>query len=424
MFGFLNVFFMVRILPQHDIGIWVVFTSVAAILEMIRAGFIRNPFITFFSSAKDGDKNAVIAVSFALHCLLALVITILLAALARPLAGFWGESELENLFYLYAINNFLFIPYLHFEYLMSARMQNRAIFITNFVRLSILFGYIFIHYIVQAQTSILHLAMVQLLATLIGTVVAYPFVKDVIRQQPVFRRKLFTELFHFGKFTIGTNVSSMLIRNTDTWMIGRMISMAGVAIYNPALRLANIFEVPTLAISNLIFPRIGNKMKMEGKRGIRDLYIKSVSLMLAITIPMVTPLLLFPDFFIALIFGSEYLAASPILQVTIFYALIVPFNRQFGTVMDGLKKPRFNFYLLLIAAVVNGILNYFFILRFGLIGSAYATLLSYIFLFIVNQVILYRIFNISPFKVLWEVGEWYRMVIAFCAAKLCCWQWR
>ena len=41
-FGFLNLLFMVRMMPKSLIGIWVLFTSVTAILETIRNGGVQK----------------------------------------------------------------------------------------------------------------------------------------------------------------------------------------------------------------------------------------------------------------------------------------------------------------------------------------------------------------------------------------------
>src|SRR5690606_3907140 len=111
--------------------------------------------------------------------------------------------------------------------------------------------------------------------------------------------------------------------------------------------------------------------------------------------PMVLPLYLFSEFFITLIFGYDYREAGDILKVTIFYSLIIPFNRQFGTTMDALKRPKLNFYTLFFMALLNVVLNYFFLQAFGIIGCAYATLISFGIVFIFNQIILYRQFKIN-----------------------------
>jgi lipopolysaccharide exporter len=240
-------------------------------------------------------------------------------------------------------------------------------------------------------------------------VIAYFYVKRLARVFTKIDRSIFEELFHFGKYTFGTNISSMFVKNTDSWMIGRLISTEGVAIYNPALRISNLVEVPTLTIANMIFPRVPQKMKEHGIQGVRDIYYKSVSVIMAAMIPMVIPLFLFAETVITLVFGAEYVDSAPILRVTIFYCLIIPFNRQFGMIMDGLKYPKINFYLLVLVAVLNVIFNFLFLMWFGLIGSAFGTLLSYIIVFVLNQIILYRMFGINTWKALEGIPDWYKL---------------
>ncbi len=396
-------------MPKTEIGIWVLFTSVTAILEMVRHGFIRNPFITLLVGADEKDKKTVITTSLVLHCFLAGLISLLLLLGAVPLSHFWDAPGLDKLFVLYALNTLIFIPFLHYEYLQTAQSNFKAIFVSNFARLGLPCVYVFAIYFVRHDMTLMELTVVQIVATVIGSVIAYSYVRDTANIFSTIDWKVFKELFHFGKYTFGTNVSSMFVKNTDSWMIGRLISTAGVAVYNPALRISNLVEVPTLTIANMMFPQVPQKMKERGVEGVRDIYYKSVSCILAAMLPMVIPLFLFAETVITLVFGAQYIDSAPIMRVTIFYSLIIPFNRQFGTIMDGLKYPKINFYLLVVVAVLNVIFNFIFLSKFGLIGSAYGTLLSYSIVLILNQIILYRMFKINTFKVIEGIPEWYRI---------------
>lgn len=125
-------------------------------------------------------------------------------------------------------------------------------------------------------------------------------------------------------------------------------------------------------------------------------------------VPLLIPLYVFSDEVIQLIFTTQYLEAAPILRVTLFFTVLIPFNRQFGTLMDGVKKPKVNFYLLVVMGLINIVTNYFLIGLYGPIGAAYGTLLAYIFIFIANQVILYRLFEINVFLVFPSIFTWYR----------------
>jgi lipopolysaccharide exporter len=408
-FAFFTIFFMVRIMPKEEVGVWILFTSITAILEMVRQGFIRNPFITHVVSAEETDKKTVITTSLVLHCLLAGGLAILLLIVAVPFSTFWNAPELDTLFELYAINTLAFIPFLHFEYLQTARLNFKAVFISNLFRVALPSLYVVIAYFTTHDLSLAELAIVNIAGTLGGAVIAYLYVRDLAG---IFARvdwKLFGELFHFGKYTFGTNISSMFIKNTDSWMIGRFVSTAGVALYNPALKISGLVEVPTITIANMLFPRVPQKMKEQGVAGVRDIYYKSVSCILAVMLPALIPLYFLSDLIVTLIFGPQYIEASPILRVTLFYSLIIPFNRQFGTLMDGLKHPKINFYLLVIAAVLNVVFNFLFLHWFGLIGSAYATLLAYLIVFTLNQIVLFRMFQINTLKVIEGIPEWYKV---------------
>lgn len=400
---------MARMMPKSDIGIWVLFTSVTAILEMIRVGFIRNPFITHLVSADEPEKKKILTSSFILHCILSLIISVLLIFGGASLADFWNAPGLGDLFLVYAFNNLVFIPYHHFEYLQQSQLKFKGIFVSNLFRLGLLALYIMIMFFLNNTPTLFELAVVQGCATIIACFVSYSFVKGTINYSRIVDGKLMKELFHYGKFTLGTNISSMFVKNTDTWMIGRIISTAGVAIYNPAVRLSNLVEVPTLAIAGVFFPQVAQRLKERGEEGVRDVYIKSVSLILALTLPIVLPLYIFAEFAIGIIFGPEYIESASILRVTLFYTLIIPFNRQFGTVMDGTKRPKINFYLLVLVAVLNIVFNFVFLYQFGVIGSAFATLLSYTIVFILNQIILYNIFGINTLHVFTGIADWYRM---------------
>jgi lipopolysaccharide exporter len=408
-FGFLNIFFMVRMMPKADIGIWVLFTSVTSLTEMIRHGFIRNPFITHLVSADDGQKAKVITTSLILHTMLSGFLSITLLLSAGPLSRFWDAQGLDVLFQLYALNTLIFIPFHHFEYLQAAQANFKANFYSNVCRLGLPALYIIIVYFVRHDMTLVELTVVQIIATMLGSIVAYTYVSKLAKVFSSIDIKMLKELFHFGKYTFGTSISSMFVKNTDSWMIGRLISTAGVAVYNPALRIANLVEVPTLAIVDMIFPRVPQKLKEKGLHGIRDIYYKSVSLILATMLPMVFVFYIFSETVITLVFGAEYLESAAILRVTIFYCLIIPFNRQFGTLMDGLKSPKINFYLLVLVAVLNVISNYFFLKWFGLIGSAYGTLLAYSVVFVLNQIILYKRFGINTLKVFEGIPDWYKL---------------
>jgi lipopolysaccharide exporter len=414
---------MVRVFPVKDIGVWGLFLSVTTVLELLRNGFIRNPMITHLVSAPtDDERGKIISASWVLHTLLTIGSCLALFAGAEYLAAFWSVPEIVILFYVYIFRALVLIPALQFEYLQQSQFNFKAIFWANVARtapvgLYILVKFIQVRYYGGIAPTLYDISIVQLIAAIGSLAVGYFYLRGSTVFFPGLDWKSVRLLSGFGKYTLGTTISSMFIKSTDTWMIGRMISTIGVAMYNPALRISNLIEVPTLAVASLAYPRVNKKMQDGGKAGVQDLYIKSVSVILAMMLPGIIPLYVFSDFIIETIFGADYLEAARILRVTIFFTLLIPFNRQFGTVMDALKMPKINFYLLVCMAVLNIIFNYIFLNKFGTIGAAYGTLLSYSIIFIINQLILYRLFGINTYKVFPAILDWYRTGWIFVRTK-------
>jgi lipopolysaccharide exporter len=401
---------MFRMMTEEENGTWALFITITTVMELTRNGLIRNPMITFIaSSTSQSEKYSVITASLIMHTIVVAIMSLAVLFGAVPMAKFWHAPQLDMLFYIYILRGFALIPCYHFEYIQHSRADFKGVFWGNSVRLAPLGIYTMIVYFLNKPTTLVELAMVQLISTIASAFVEYQYVKDVPLFYKKFDRSLVKKMLSFGKYTLGTSISSNVVRSTDSWMIGRMIGLDAVASYNPALRIANLVEVPTLAITNLVFPQVSRKMRERGVEGVQDVYIQSVSLILALMLPMMIPFYVLSDFIIETIFTAKYLDAAPILRITIFFMLILPFNRQFGTVVDALKRPKLNFYLLVMMGILNVILIFFLVKSMGLKGAAYGTLISYLIILVINQVILNRLYKINTFKVFPAIWGWYKM---------------
>jgi len=171
-------------------------------------------------------------------------------------------------------------------------------------------------------------------------------------------------------------------------MLGALLSPAASGAFNIAVRITNLIDIPGNAIAVVVFPQSSRRMEEEGKSAIKYLYEKSVGTTLALVLPGVLFLYLFSDFVIHFIAGEKYVDSIPLLRVTLLYCLLIPYGRQFGTILDSIGKTKITFLVVVGTTVLNLSLNYVLISRLGVMGAAYATLISNIAGFCVAQVIL------------------------------------
>jgi len=215
-------------------------------------------------------------------------------------------------------------------------------------------------------------------------------------------------LIDFGKYAVSTNLSVILYKNMDKMMLGGMISTASVAIYDLAIRITNLMEIPTFSAAAVVFPQSAREMVTKGKDGVKKMYEQSVGAILALLVPIILFIEIFPEIIILIIAGEAYLSAVPLLRITILFGLFLPFGSQMGTVLESIGKPNINFYCTLFGFVLNIIFNFLFIKWLGVTGAAYGTLTTYIITFIATQIILYKILNVNTFNVFKYMWEFYQ----------------
>lgn len=413
-FGFGSFFFLVRVLSREDFGVWALFLTITSVIEAARNGLIQNAQVRFLITAKKKDEKARISTaSLILNVILTVLSVLIMLLFARTAGEMWETPVLAPMFHIYALTTVLLIPFSQFNFIQQANLNFKGIFYSNFIRQSFLFIYIFTAFWFEYKISLILLSWVLAIAAAFAAFISFLFA----REHMVFAKKpdwmYVKKLFHFGKYVFGTNVSSIFYKSIDQMMLGSFISTGSVAIYNTAVRISNLVEVPTTSVASIVFPQSARKMKSEGKEAVKDLYEKSVAVILALIIPAMAFILIFPEFVILIVAGDKYLDTADILRVTILFSLFIPFQRQFGTVMDSSGKPKWNFFFMLSGAVLNVVFNYFFIMNMGIIGAAYGSLSSYILIFIVNQIILYKYLKVRTFNIIRYCWKFYKEAWSF-----------
>jgi PST family polysaccharide transporter len=83
-----------------------------------------------------------------------------------------------------------------------------------------------------------------------------------------------------------------------------------------------------------------------------------------------------------IIFGPSYLQAAPVLSIHILASVFVFVGVSRGLYVTNESLYKFDMVSNMSAAIANVLLNLFFIPRYGIIGAAWATLISYFLTFV------------------------------------------
>jgi lipopolysaccharide exporter len=163
-----------------------------------------------------------------------------------------------------------------------------------------------------------------------------------------------------------------------------------------------------MTLAAILFPQSAKRNDTEGGNSAKYLYEKGVGVLLAIILPLVLGIIIFADVIIFIIGGEKYANSAPILRMTIFYGVFMAYAVQFGTILDSIGKPKLNFYITTLGAVINLACNYFFIKTYGLYGAVAGSLIAMTIMFIVMQVILRKLLKVNTLNAFTYMIQFYK----------------
>ena len=405
-FGFGSYFLMVRYFSKDTFGVWTLFVVITSIVEMSRSAFIQNAFVKFYSQPNI-DRFSLTTASITLNFISTLVFIALMLGLIPVLTIFWHTKEIMGLILWYCSTSLILVPLTQLNYLEQANQSFRGVFWSAVVRQGFFFSVVVICFLWVPDLSLNFFAAMQSVGAIAGLVTAWILSKQFAPRRLATDRAMVRSLFKFGKYILGTGVASTIGKNADQILLGS-ISHSSVALYNAAVRVMNFVEIPTLSISNIVYPKIAERANLEGKEAAGRLYEKSVATIVGIILPVIVGILVLPHIVLLITAGKSYLEAAPILRIMATASILIPFNVQVGSAFEVIGKPHVSFYINISANVVNLVVNILLIPRLGIMGAVWAMLITNVFIFVVSQVLLRREMGISLLRTGKELVEFYK----------------
>lgn len=406
LFGFGSYFFLVRYYEVSAFGVWTLFLVLTTASEMSRSAFIQNAFIKFFNENKI-DKGELFTASLFLNLCSTLLFVLILLGLLPILTVFWKTEVIQSLIYCYCVTSMILVPFTQLNYLEQANHRFSGVFWSNIVRQGLFFIIVIFCFILFPNLPLIFFGWMQTVSALVGMLVSYFLCKRYLPISFHLNWKLVKQLFGFGKYILGTGFTSNIGKNADQIILGN-VSHSSVAYYNAGVRILNLIEIPSLSISNIVYPKIAEKANLEGNAGARELYEKSVAIILAIILPAVAGVLLFPEFILLITAGKKYQESAEVLRLMGAASLLIPFNIQIGSALEVINRPHISFYINLVSNILNVILNLILIPMFGATGAAISFIVTVFLIFVVGQYYVKRLLNVNLIRIIGITGASYR----------------
>jgi O-antigen/teichoic acid export membrane protein len=171
-------------------------------------------------------------------------------------------------------------------------------------------------------------------------------------------------------------VSFILLR-IDQVMIGQMLGTVEVGLYAVAVKFVEVWYFLPGIISASLFPAILNAKKTDINIYRRRLFHFFV-FMLVFSLVVALGTVALSYYLVVGLFGVEYLPAVAVLRVYAWSSVGLFLNWAFYQQLIAEDRLYLIFFSNFAGMALNVCLNFLFIARFGIIGAAWATLISYL----------------------------------------------
>jgi len=217
-------------------------------------------------------------------------------------------------------------------------------------------------------------ALAYFLGALTGLIVLLVMSESLFPSHFYFDRAMLKRLFPIWVPVLGTSIVYPIISTTDTVMIKWMLGPESVGIYQAAYKFIQFLGLIPFVVASVLYPFFSKWH--QDKDQLLSLIKICFSLSGLIVFPFsVAGALLAPRIFM-FFYGPAFAESVPIFIA--FLALLLPFfiTTLFNQLLLALDAQNQNFWISLISALVNVVLNVIFIMYMGVLGATIATVIS------------------------------------------------
>lgn len=310
--NFIGSMFLARMLTPHEIGIFSVAYVFAGLLRTIREMGIGSYIV------QERDLTPLrFRTAFGISIVLALATGLIVAALAVPVGIFYDEPGITDTLLVLSLG-FLLVPFgATTQSYLRREMRFKDIAVINSVSsvaqnlAAVLLAWIGFSYMSLAWSS-----MIGILATILCVIYFRPVTLSWLPSLAEWRR-----VMKYCSYLSGSSLVSHCNTSISDLLLGRLINMEAVAIFNRAKSLSELIgSILWQASSSVSLPHFAQILR-DG-RPVLPHFLHATTLYATVSIPICAVLAVTAKPVILILYGDQWVDSAPILQLLCFASAI------------------------------------------------------------------------------------------------------
>lgn len=184
-------------------------------------------------------------------------------------------------------------------------------------------------------------------------------------------KKLFKESMPFA---IGAIMGEIFF-NIDNVMLSKMVGMESVGYYNAAYKLSFSGMLFANTLTLVAYPYFSRRWP-EDKDGVFRMFGGIFKMLVVLSFAFSLSATILSDHIITLVFGEQYKESAMLFNILVWSVPPLYLMHLTGRALEAIGKQRFTANTMLISVIINILLNFILILKYGAIGASIATVFT------------------------------------------------
>ena len=357
-FSVLTISLLYRVLTKSDTGTWFLFLTFLGLADALRNGFLTTATVKFYAGTnKERGKTVLGSVWY-----LAIGITSIIGLI--DIVFYLGLEYIKNkelilVIKWLGITFFSSLPYVVTYWILIAEEDYLKILWLRLINSGIMILVIIVLTFFNT-ISLYNVLLINLITNCFTSFIAIVWGLSKIVSLKKMNKECILEIFHFGKYSLATNISSNLLGSINTFIVTFVLGPSALAIYNLPQRLMEIIEIPLRSFVGTGMSEMAiayNNNKMDHLVFITKKYAGMLTFAF---IPIIIIGFFTADYAVLILGGTKYVGtdAANIFRFFLFFSILSPIDRFNGVTLEIVHQQKINLYKVLVMLCVNVPLAY------------------------------------------------------------------
>ncbi len=194
------------------------------------------------------------------------------------------------------------------------------------------------------------------------------------------RPDIFRSLFSYSSILLVSRIIGLIFNQMDKFLIWLFLVASQMAIYDIAVRPANLIRLLITTVNSAIIPEVARLHENGDNDKIRDLYIRLTRYVYLLMLPLMVVLYVWMEDILSFWVGAELGSNFNLAWIILTVYILSPVGAIAGTMAVGLEMVKKVLWISIVASIINVALSLSLLPLWGLAGLLVATLCAELFM--------------------------------------------